>query len=243
MKTLAQLEIEQAKQREVLQAQHAIAEMFTNAGLPVPDYIGGKLFGATDVTFWNRGANLRDLSGAISIFENCPLIVPFNVLRNGSTILTPESDLPEKNKAYKRDVVRNAGDYALLISTEYMHDSSNNRTAELQFFTRIDNRLFNVSVNFGTGYIGRCDQLMPRVTETKGNGYNPSTREFHPNEVLRACSTTYLNYDTGEQSSRLRNSSSLKYLFSADMPGDAPPSQCAAHAIEQLQSVVTEARV
>lgn len=238
MKTLEELKTQHAKEVEALQEKLKIAEIFTNYNLPIPDHIGGNLFGAIPVNYFNPGKDLRSLSDAIEMFKKSPSIVPMNVLKSACTILHPEKDLPlkEKEQGYKIDTYR-SGDYAANISVHYIADSPRNTSASFEFFTHIERKLFKISIVFGTGYIGDCPQLRPLINEYRNSAGKVTERKLQYNPKLRELADVSLTF-AGE-----RNVSAQHvYLFACDNEHDCLPSECEA-ALKRLQELVEQTGV
>jgi len=187
--------------------------MFANNGLPVPDYIGGALYGAIGVTYRNGNKNLRGLQQAFEIFKKFKQIVPFNILKNSCTMLHPERLLPEKEKSkgYKIDSMH-SGDYAAMLCVSHIHQS--HTRASFDFFASVDSVAFKVSIDFGTAYIGMCPQLAP-VTKEDRVLNKLVARHFAQNAILRAHSSHYLSYASGD-TGPVKTSSDHRYLFLSD---------------------------
>lgn len=238
MKTIEQLQAEQAKEIEALKAKHRIGKMFMDAGLPVPEYIGGKLYGAINVSYRKIGA----LSAAINLMARFPVLVPFAVLRKGFTSIMPESSLagmPDGNQ-YKRDVARNAADYAVMVRVGHIVDSPAPTSAKLEFFARIEGTLFNVSIEFGQGYIGACPQLAPEYVVVRGYAHRVESASFKPNSMLYAVGDGFLSYGSGDMGP-IKKSDDSRYLFVSDNGGEeSAPAECATHAIAQLRNLAAQ---
>ena len=215
MKTIEQLQAEHEKQIAALKAQHAIAQKFTDAGLPVPEYIGGKLYGAIGVTYRNVGA----LSKAVDLMASFPVLVPFAVLR---------------------DTGRHASDYAAKIRVQHIIESPAPTKAEIEFFTRIAGTLFNVSIDFGEGYIGACPQLAPRYVVKRGWANRIESAHFEANPMLYGMADSVLSYGSGDMGP-IKKSDDKRYLFVSDHGTDElPMTEGATHCLDQLRNIASQ---
>ena len=238
MKTLEQLQAEHAKQIEALKAQHAIGQIFTDAGLPVPEYIGGKLYGAIGVTYRKIGA----LTAAIDLMTRFPVLVPFAVLRDGCTILAPESAIKasEKKRNYKRDVTRNGADYACQIDVRHINDSPAPTFATLNFYARVRGVLFSVSIEFGKGYIDSCPRLAPQYVINRGRNGRIESATFNANPIVYSMADSLLVYASGDMGP-VKTSANHHYLFVSDYGDDeCKPAEGATHAIDQLRNLAAQ---
>lgn len=233
MTTLEQFQAKQAEELKAFQAKQARDAAILATGIPEPTYIGGKLFGAQTIMYANRGHN-RTLTQALEHFK-CFNIVPFNVLRNGSVILFPEKHLQEKEKNYKRDSYK-SGDYAAKIEVGFMKDSPANTFAKLCFFAMQGGILMNVTIEFGTGYIGSCEKLRPRAVESY-NGNRAVSRSYSGNDAMNGFADSVLSYASGD-TGPLKTSADHRYLFIAEQEGELPATEC-KHALAQLANVAS----
>lgn len=248
MQSIEQFRAEQLAAVEKATQAHAKrierAECFGNAGLPVPEYIAdGNLYGAISVTYRNQtigaDAKPRSMADAIELFRqfaDTGHVIACHVLRNGCTTIHPEQHMPA-NKNYKRDTGRQSGAYAAELRIYHMA-KNHNTSATLEFFATLGGKLFGVSIEFGRGYIGRCDALAPRGIETRGYGNRVQSREFKPNPVLYGAADTMLSFSFGGDVGALKSGADHRFLFVADHDEDGPV-QC-THALAQLQSVAEQ---
>ncbi|MNK49867.1 hypothetical protein D3C87_687320 [compost metagenome] len=238
MRTIEQLQAEHEKQIAALKAEHAIAQKFTDAGLPVPEYIGGKLYGAITVTYRRLGA----LSKAVDLMASFPVLVPFAVLRDGHTSMFPESSLKgmKNGERYARDTGRHASDYAAKIRVTHIIESPAPTKVEIEFFTRIDGTLFAVSLEFGQGYIDSCPQLAPRYVVKRGWGNRIESAHFEVNPMLYGMADSVLNYGSGDIGP-VKKSDDKRYLFVSDHgPEELPMTEGAAHCIDHLRNIASQ---
>lgn len=233
---IAQFEAKQAAERAAFEKQLAVNERVANAGLPaLPEYVGGLLYGAQLITYRNDRQAPRTLRQAIELFKAFT-VVPAQVLRDGSTMVHPQNELPEKVKRYKQDGCRNMGDYVAEIRVSHISDSPAPTTAKLHFFARASGILFNVEIEFGTGYIGSCPQLRPVVREERARNGRIVSRTFQRNAVLNGAADSYLSYGSGDFGP-IKTSADHRYLFVSDMgDADALGADC-THAVAMLESV------
>lgn len=239
MKTIEQLKAEHAAQLKALEGELALAQLFTDAGLPVPEYIGGKLYGAFTVHYWNRGNELRGLSDALDIALKFPAIVPAQVLRSSCTTVHPWADFPQKEKerGYKPDTWRNLGDFA--FSLRVNHIARSQTKAELCFFARINGKLFSVSIDFGRDYIGGCARLAPETrTEKDGRTGRTIARTYSPNRALNGYADSVLSFASGDIGP-IKESANHVYLFIANDSDELPASEH-DHAMGQLENLAVE---
>ena len=236
MKTLEQLKQEQAKEVKALEAQLAAAQLFANAGLPIPDYIGDSVHGAITAHYRNP-APLRGLSEALDLFRGFPCVVPFAVMRAGCCTMLPESRMPEKMKAqgYKRDIARNSADYAAALRVS--HISNSQTRAELSFFAELGGVLFSVSVDFGRDYIGNCSKLAPKIVENRDGRTNRlNSRTFAANNVAQSMADSVIAFASGDMGP-VKESSDHRYLFVADHAEESAPGSDFEHACGMLQNL------
>ena len=237
MKTIEQLQAEHAKQIETLKKQHAIGKKFSDAGLPIPEHIGGMLHGAVHCAYHHVG----NMSAAIDLMARFPLLVPFAVLKNGCTVLAPESAMANsaKEKGYVRDAMRHSSDYAAEIDVLHIQDSPGPTSAKLGFFARIEGILFDVSIAFGSGYIGTCPALAPEYVVTRGFGQRIQSASFNANRMLYGMADSFLSYGSGDMGP-IKKSADHRFLFVADHGDEeCPPEQC-SHALAQLRSIAEQ---
>lgn len=250
MKTIEQFRAEQLAALEKSTAAHAVmlerAGLFAAAGLPIPEYIAdGNLYGAICVTYQNpkshNGEQPRSMSQAVEMFAqfvNANTVMPFHVLKDGSSTLThPEERMPAKKQesqySYKRDAYKNAG-YAAMLEVHHMAES-HNTSAQLEFFSTLGGKLFKVSIDFGQGYIGTCPQLAPRGVVTRGYRNVIESRTYQPADVLSGLYDGMLSYSYGGDSGPVKTGADHRFLFVADHDENAPV-EC-SHAVAQLETL------
>lgn len=252
MKTIEQFKAEQNEAMEKALAAHTKklerAAHFANLGLPIPEYIAdGTLYGAASVTYRNNGAGhkpeeLRSMGAAVALFAQfaeAGLVVAAHVLKNGCTIVHPESLMKQKPRSrneYKRDTGRHSGAYAAELRASYMHESRS-LTASLDFFAILGGQLYGVCIQFGQGYIGKCPRLIPEIVEHRRNYTNRlDSRTLSPNRAAYGMADSLLKYSTGD-TGPVENNADHRYLFIADDdPEDAAPVGC-THALAQLKNL------
>lgn len=223
----------QARELAAFKAEQELAARIEATGIPMPDYFNSKLYGAQCLTYRNDRTNPRTLRAALEMFKGFT-IVPANVLRRSCTIIAPEKDLPErqKNEGYKRDDCRNGGDYAAIVDVQHIQDSPAPTAAKLSFYARAGGMLLNVSIEFGSGYIGSCPGLTPKRREERGaNGRLVSAR-FEPNAVMNGAADSVLSYGSGDMGP-IKKSSDHRFLFIAENGPDDISGAVCAHAIAQ----------
>ena len=239
MLTHEQFAEKQAKERVAFEREAATAVRVAATGIPIPDYIGGMLYGALGLTYRNSDpVSPRSLADALELMKKFSAIVPFNVLRDVCTIMAPEKDLPEKDRAngYKRDTHRNSGAYVAHLDVRHINDSTAPTSARLGFFARAGGMLFNVSIEFGTGYIGACPQMAPVRKETRNARGHIESATFATNSVLSSMADSVLSYGSGDMGS-IKKSADHRYLCLSDRgDDDCAPCDC-SHALEQLQNI------
>lgn len=239
MMTPEQFAEKQAKERAAFEREQAVAAKVAATGIPMPEYIGGVLYGALHLTYRNDCAKPRSLADAIELMGQFKTIVPFNVLRDGCTIMAPEKDLPEKDRAkgYKRDSVRHSSSYAARLDVRHISDSPAPTAARLEFFARAGGMLLNVSIEFGMGYIGACPQMAPmyEVTRHPRTGRIESA-SFAPNRVVSSMADGVIAFGSGDMGP-IKKSADHRYLFVSDHgDDDCTPAEC-SHALAQLQNI------
>lgn len=248
MKSLEQFRAEQMAQLEKATAEHAErlqrAEIFGNAGLPIPEYIAeGNLFGSISVTYRNKGAGhkpeeLRSMGEAVALFRQFAesgKVIPFHVLKSGCTVLHPESHMSErlKREGYKRDAYKSAG-YAAELRVVHMVEGFHTR-ATLEFFAAFGGRLFRVSIEFGQGYIGQCPRLAPRVEIERSFGGKTVARRIIQNADAHALADSMLSYSYGGDTGPNKSGADHRFLFVSDTDDDTA-CEC-SHAIAQLTNL------
>lgn len=238
MMTPEEFAAKQAKELAVFQAEKRIARIISDAGLPIPDYIGGKVHGALSLHYRNNTQKPRPMREAIELFERFPMIVPAHVMRAGCTIVHPENDLPEREvkQGYKRETgTRRSGSYSARLRVSHIHRSQTR--AELEFFARVGGVLFTVSVGFGSEYIGDCSKLAPEMVETRGHGNRIESRVFNANRIAHAHADSLLTFASGDMGS-IKESAEHCYLFLADHDDgeDVTPSDC-EHAFSAMRAI------
>lgn len=252
MKSIEEFKAEQNAAMEKALAAHTKrlqrAEHFTSAGLPIPEYIAdGSLYGAASVTYRNSGAGrkpeeLRSMAGAVALFAQFVdkgAVIAGHVLRDGCTIVHPETLMPQKPGArsqYKRDEGRNGGAYAAELRAHYMHEGRN-LSASLEFFAMLGGQLYGVSIEFGQGYIGKCPRLAPETVEHRHSRTSRlDSRTFKANPVAYGLADSLLSYASGDNGP-VKTSADHRYLFLADQDHEtAAPIEC-SHAIAQLANL------
>lgn len=235
MQTIAQLEAEHAKKLAELKREHAMAQKFIDAGLPAPDFVGGWLYGS-EIAYFRKAGNLAD---AVALFERFERLVPFNVLRDSSCILTPEKYFkPGRfNKNAKRDTGRQSSDYAVKIDVNYIADSPRGGSASLDFWAFVGDTLFRIEIEFGTGYIGSCPQLLPVRQVQRDFRNHLISQTFNANSMLYGMADTMISWSSGDMGP-IKKSAQHTYLFVADHADDeGKASDIATHALAQLRSV------
>ena len=234
MTTLEQFQAKQAEELKAFQAKQARDAAILATGIPEPTYIGGKLHGAQTIMYANRAYN-RTLTQALEHFK-CFNIVPFNVLKDDSfTILFPEKHLQEKEKGYKRDSYKTSG-YAVDLRVSHIQGSPAPTTARLEFFAMNGGILFDVTIEFGTGYIGASPMLRPKAVESY-NGNRTVARSFAPNDALNGIADSHIHFASGD-TSPLKTSADQRFLFVAEQEDDLPGSEC-KHALAQLTNLAS----
>lgn len=255
MKTLEQLRAEHEKQIAALQAESAIAESIAAAGMPVPDYVGGKLWGAVNITYRNRtatskdegasiGSGRRSMSQAIDLFEKFAEVVPFNVLSDGGcTTMAPQKMLPPKDAAkYTKRHMYSPGDYAVQLQVKHSAEShcGANTKAELEFFAMVGGRLYCVSIEFGTGYIGSCPQLSPITRTARGYRDRVESRSYEPRAEVSAQHDGMISYGHGGDMGPVKTGADHRHLFVAECHDDNLSAMECEHARECLRTIAEQ---
>jgi len=236
MMTPEQFAEKQAKERAAFELEQSRANIFIEAGLPVPDYISsGHLHGAVYVTYRNDALNPHGIRGAIDIFKQFPVIVPCNVLRSSCTMIHPEKHLPEKEQkqGYKRGGCQN-GDYAAYVKVDHIRNSQTK--ASIEFFAIVGGKLFDVSVEFGRDYIGNCGRLAPNPVETRGRGGRLESRTFNASPLMNGMFDTFISYASGDIGPIKESASHCYFLSAENGEENKPPSDC-SHALGMLENL------
>jgi hypothetical protein len=240
MQSIEQFKAEQIAAMEKATAAHAArlerADCFANAGFPIPEYIAdGNLYGAIGVTYRNRDAK-RNMLAAVELFGQfvaANTVIASHVLRNGSTIIHPEQYMPAR-KNYKRDTGRQSAPYAALLKVWHMGES-HSTSSEIKFFAAIGGKLFNVSIQFGTDYIGKCDALAPHVHVSRDGKNRIQSREYKPNGDAYALADSFMSYSFGGDFGPIKTGADHRFLFVADHD-ETGPVEC-SHALAQLTNL------
>lgn len=238
MMTPEEFAAKQAKELAAFQAEQRIARIISDAGLPIPNYIGGKVHGALSLHYHNNSHKPRPMREAIDLFERFPLIVPAHVMRAGCTMVHPEKDLPEREakQGYKRETgARNSGSYAARLRVSHIKGSQTR--AEIEFFARVGGVLFTVSVDFGSEYIGNCSKLAPEVVENRNRMNRLESRVFNANRIAHVHADSLLTFASGDLGP-IKESADHRYLFSADHDDgeDVAPADC-EHAVSAMRAI------
>ena len=240
MQSIEQFKAEQIAAMEKATAAHVAklerAECFSAAGFPIPEYIAdGNLYGAIHVTYRNRDAK-RTMLAAVELFGQfvaADKVIACHVLRNGCTLIHPEQHMPAR-KNYKRDTGRQSGAYAAVLKVWHMGES-HSTSAEIKFFAIVGGKLFNVSIEFGTGYIGKCGALAPRVETKRGYANRIESREYKPNPEAYALADSFMFYSFGGDSRLMQTGADHRFLFVADHD-ETGPVEC-SHALAQMTNL------
>lgn len=230
MQSLEQFKAEQLAAMQKAEAAHvellARAQLFTDAGLPIPDYIAkGNLFGAVSCAYRNKGAGhkpeeLRSMAQALALFRlfaDSGKVIAFHILKAGCTIMHPEQHMTErlKREGYKRDAYKSTG-YAVQVSVTHIHESQHT-SAELEFFAAFGGKLWRVSIEFGQGHIGRAPGLAPHMAERRGYGNKLESRSFEPNRDAYGLADGYLSYSYGGDMGPVKTGADHRFCLSQTM--------------------------
>lgn len=247
MKTIEEFKAEQEAAATKALAAHerklGIAEAFVKAGLPIPEYMGSHIFGMLHVAYWNKHYdNPRSMGQAIDLFETfekAGVVMPLHYMKDDMfTTLAPALWLKDKKK-YKKDSYRSAG-YACKLGVTYNKDGGHVE-AKLEFYALIGGNKFNVTINFGTGYIGTCPALRPETSwnSTRTGEAGKLVKVSH-NPIANSFSDHCVNFSYGGSNSGDLAGADHRYLFLSDTDNDEP-SVC-GYAIERLRLLAEEVK-
>ena len=243
MKSIEEFRAEQQKALDAHIKKTARGDAFGAAGFDVPDYISDtKCHGAFSVSYWNRSTEApRTMSGAVEMFAKfakAGAVVAQHILRDGAfTTCHPEKHMPPKkggNNPYQVDPMH-PGPYAVRLDVRHMADGFRT-SAGLSFFVMVAGELFDVSIDFGAGYIGNCAKLAPSAQVQKNQtGTRVISRRYLPNIEARAMADHYLSYSYGA-GGPIADGADHRFLFVADYDDDTEPADC-SHALAQLENL------
>lgn len=220
LKTLDQLQAEQAKALADLQAQHTIA-----AALPEGVTASHIMPSAATGSPW-VSVKVRGIAGAAELLRKF-VVVPFAEYRNGCLKLSPLECLPAAEKetnaaswACHLDVSQSIGSYA--------------PSARLVFFARLpDVGLVRVNADVeGPDYIGGFSALSAEYRIHAGRVVRGSVRV---NNKLRGHSDKYVKWAGGSE-----EHASFSFLFGADQYDEDQPGDTLSHALATLRNMSDE---
>ena len=228
MRTMAQLEAEQAAAVAKLKKQHAVA-----ACLPVaPDYVD-----ASSAMGWPLATyKVEGLRGALEMLKRFT-VVPFTEFRNGFLRLQPMQFVPVE----QRD--KHAAQWALSIdvSTHFLSHCGAGTTVRVKFFARVEGLdVVNVWLDVkGPGYIGSFNALgatcKTRNTGNFGHGTAVVPGSARPNAPLSGAADRVQAWGTGGD-----DWANHSYLVHTDLEGQDTPGAELKHAVEVLTNLSTE---
>lgn len=243
MKSIEEFRAEQEKALTRHAEMLKRAEAFAVAGFGVPEYIAdNKTHGAVHIVYRNRSSGeLRNMGAAVDMFKafaNGGAVVAQHVMRDGSfTVCHPEKHMPPKRsglKPYTVDPMHSAP-YAARIDVRHMGNERHHTSAVLEFFAMVGGVLYDVSIEFGTGYIGTCPKLAPSAQTQRDARNRIISRRYLPNTDARALSDHYLSYSYGA-GGPIADGADHRFLFVADYDDDTQPADC-SHALAQLENL------
>lgn len=233
MKTLEQLQAEQAKQTAELIRQHETA----NACPLVPDQV--TIVGAADRAPW-VSYKRETLTQALEVFKAFT-IIPCEHFRASSSVIMPRECM---GKRETRDYVENeraksSGPYACWLNvTHYSH--ANSDAAELVFYAQTGAGPIRVMVKFGAGYIGQCHGLRAVADETRDRGGRVIARNYQRNPEAMAVCDKHIKWGCYEGAKE--ESAQFSYLFVSDQ-FETMPGADQSHALAQLEILADRAKV
>lgn len=195
------------------------------------------MYGSIGVTYRNDYKAPRSMADAVDMFKLFGEIVPATIMRNACATVRPEKFMPQKEiaRGYKRDPY--AADYAVLLDVS--HISESHTSAKIEFFAIVGGKPFEISVEFGTGYIGKAPQLAPRAQVTRGYGERIQSRTYIPDTKISAYADKYLSFASGDMGP-IKNSAHHVYMFLAENGDENAPAVACEHAIEMLLTIARE---
>ncbi|MGH9931701.1 MAG: hypothetical protein ACREA9_21065 [Pyrinomonadaceae bacterium] len=221
MKTIEQLQQEQAKQLAKLEYELNVA-----AAMPVtPDRVMATTLGEPWVTYKVKG--IRPVIELMQRFT----VVSMSVLKDGCTSVKPL----EQMKPEKRDNAN--GTYACTLTVNEGDRISVN--AKFHFFARVEPiGLVRVIADIeGPDYIGGYRALGAVISEQRDRNRNNriTARSYSANPRLYGLFDHRINWATGDMGP-IKTGANIEYFLCAEFEGDTPGAQ-QRHALDQLTNL------
>lgn len=226
MKTIEQLQADQARELETLKKQHALA---SDPFFPCPPdrvQLTGRGVGNDWVSYKVEG-----LRGALELFRKFNNVVPMYAARTSCTRIRPAENMTEE------DLSSCKGPFALDITAR---TTAERRTAdvEVKFFARVsDGRAVRVTLKVnGPDYIGAYGKLRADATEERDRRTGRIiSRAFNANVELHAGCDHFISWGTGE-TGQVKTYCDHSHFFSADHDADGTAEEN-SHALSMLQNI------
>lgn len=233
MKTLEQLQTEQAKQTAALARQHAIAnacpfppQTVTNTGAERAPWVSYKT---------------ETLAQALELFAAFD-VTPSEHFRGTFSVIMPRECMTKREA---RDYAENpraesSGPYACWLEvTHYEH--ANSDAAELTFYAQTEAGPVRVSIKFGAGYIGQCHGLRAAIVSSERDRRGTViAQRFGRNPEAGALADHVIKW--GAYEGAKEQSARFSYLFVADQFETMKGAEH-SHAIAQLSILADRAKV
>lgn len=226
MKTIEQLQAEQARELESLKNQHLLA---SDSSFPFPPdsvQLTGRGVGNNWVSYKVDG-----LRGALELFRKFTDVVPMYAARTSCTRIRPAENMTEEELGNCK------GPFALEIVAR---TTAERRTADvtINFFARLSTgAAVRVSMKVkGPDYIGAYGKLRADATEER----EPRTgriirRGFNANTELHAGCDHFISWGTGETGA-IKTYCEHSHFFSADHDADGTAEEN-SHALGMLRNL------
>lgn len=226
MKTIEQLQAEQARELETLKKQHALASDLLLPCPPDSVQLTGRGVGNDWVSYKVDG-----LRGALELFRRFNNVVPMYAARTSCTRIRPAENMTEQELSNCK------GPFALDITAR---TNAERRTAdvEVKFFTRVsDGRAVRVTLKVkGPDYIGAYGKLRATATEEHDRRTGRViSRGFKANTELHAGCDHFISWSSGEIGA-IKTYCEHSHFFSADHDADGTAEEN-SHALGILQNL------